>query len=645
MVMPNTVRHFYEFGTFRLDADRHRLLRDGHVVPLSPKAIEALLVLVRNPGKLLEREALMQAVWADTFVEDANLTVAVSHLRKALGQNGEPGEYIETIPRVGYRFVADVREVKEEPAPLVVEKHTLSRTVIEEELIHDEPHAEAKTEAIVVQPAIARRLPAFVRRPVTALLLAAMVLSALALGAILYFKGERTLTTPDRAAIMSIKSIAVLPPKPLSGEAENASLSLGVADALITRLGGLRKIVVRPTSAIVRYVDSNQDAVSAGRTLGVDAVLDGTLQRDNGRLRVTLRLISVANGAQLWTANFDEATSDIFKLQDSISRQVGETLFTNLSQDEKAFLTKQQTTNSEAYALYLKGNYFWKRRGMEVGKSFEYFRKAIELDPNFTEAYVELAAGYSVSFLPSPEAEALIEKALQLDNSSAEAHATFGFIRMFHHFDWVTAERELDRAIELNPNSITAHHWKGVYWSLRGRLDEAKAEMHRALDLDPQSLIVTSDIGQLHYFAHEYDQAIEYCNRALAIDSSFLNAHVYLRDIYQMKGMDQKFFDELMRTTSPGDRAKAQRIFAGAGRKGLLLLEVNDPDYAKTMGHMAWLSASLGDREKTLEYLNRVLQERGTGAFFLPFINVDPLYDFLRGDARFKEILHRMSLS
>jgi tetratricopeptide (TPR) repeat protein len=216
---------------------------------------------------------------------------------------------------------------------------------------------------------------------------------------------------------------------------------------------------------------------------------------------------------------------------------------------------------------------------------------------------------------------------------------------MFHHFDWVTAEKELDRAIELNPNSVTAHHWKGVYWSLRGRLDEAKAEMHRALDLDPQSLIVTADIGQLHYFAHEYDQAIEYCNRALAMDNSFIMAHVYLRDIYQMKGMDQEFFEELMRSASPGNGAKAQSIFAGAGRKGVLSAQVNDPNYARVIGHMAWLSASLGDREKTLVYLNRVLQERGTGAFFLPFINVDPLFDFLRGDPRFKEVLRRMGLT
>src|SRR5712691_11301686 len=164
--MPSNIRHFYEFGDFRLDADKHRLLRDGEVVPLSPKAVEALLVLVRNPGKPLEREALMQAVWADTFVEDANLTVAISHLRKALDQNGEPGEYIETVPRVGYRFVADVREVREEVAPLVVEKHTLSRTVIEEELVRDDPNELEKKEAIAVQP-ITRRLPFSLRRNAT----------------------------------------------------------------------------------------------------------------------------------------------------------------------------------------------------------------------------------------------------------------------------------------------------------------------------------------------------------------------------------------------------------------------------------------------------------------------------------------------
>ena len=518
--MRNSIKHFYEFGPFRLDAEKHRLMREGQPVPLPPKAMEALLVLARNPSKVLEREALMQAVWADSFVEDANLTVAISQLRKALGQIGETAEYIETIPRVGYRFVADVRDVIAQPAPLIVEKHTRSQTTIEEEVIDDE--SEKKTDVIVVRPPFTNRLPLSLSRTGSAVLLSLATLSVLGLGAMILFKSsERRGTIASSAPLVYVKSIAVLPPKALDSEAENASLSLGMADALITRLGSVRKLVVRPTSAVARYVGNNQDPVAAGRALNVEAVLDGSLQRDHGRMRVTLRLISVANGTQLWEGNFDEANADIFKLQDSVSQQVADALSLNLSPSEKALLTKQQTTNPEAYALYLKGNYYWSKRGVESAKSFEYFRKAIELDPNFAPAYVGLATVNATSFLPSPEAEALIDKALQLDNTSAEAHATYGFIRMFHHFDWATAERELDRAIELNPNSVTAHHWKGVYWSLRGRLDEAKAEMHRALDLDPQSLIVTADIGQLHYFAHEYDQAIEYCNRALAMDNSF----------------------------------------------------------------------------------------------------------------------------
>jgi len=512
--------------------------------------------------------------------------------------------------------------------------------VVEEEFVPDEASLPEKLDASTFPP-MTWLAPAFINQHATASILTVIAL-ALALGVLFYVRAERP--TSAHAAIASIRSIAVLPPKALTNDADSAPLSLGVADALITRLGGLRRVVVRPMSAIVRYADSNQDSVNAGHALGVDAVLEGTLQREGDRIRLTLRLLNVANGMQLWSGNFDEASSDIFKLEDSISQEVGATLFTNLSQDEKVLLTREQTTNPEAYALYLKGNYFWKRRAKDVDKSFEYFRKAIELDPNFAEAYVELAAADSTSVLPSPEADALIEKALQLDNSSSEAHATYGFIRMFHHFDWITAEQELDRAIELDPNSVTAHHWKGVYLSLRGRLNEAKAEMHRALDLDPQSLIVTADIGQLHYFAHEYDQATEYCKRALALDDTFFIAQVYLRDIYQMKGMDQEFFEELVRTAPPVDKEKAQRIFARAGRKGLLSLELNNPNYVRQTWHMAWLNASLGDKEKTLEYLNRTLQEQGAGAFLLPFINVDPLFDFLRDDPRFKEILRRMNL-
>jgi DNA-binding winged helix-turn-helix (wHTH) protein/TolB-like protein len=649
MAKPKPIGHFYEFLPFRLDAERHRLLRNGEPVHLSPKSIEALVVLVQNAGKLLEREALMHAVWADTFVEDANLTVAISHLRKALGQNGQTAEYIETIPRVGYRFVAEVREVTEQPAPLIVEKHTLSRTVIEEELLHDEP-GEEKTEAVVVQSRT-NILPLTFSRKATASLLSFATLAAVALGLIIYFRNsDRRTAIASGTPLVTIKSIAVLPLRSLSNESENASLSLGMADALITRLGALRKVIVRPTTSVSRYLDSNQDPIAAGQALGVDAVLEGSLQRDKGRTRVTLRLLDIARGIQLWGGNFDETDADVFKLQDTISQQVAEALFLNLTQNEKALLTKQQTTNAEAYAFYLKGDYFWNKRGSESSKSVEYLRKAIEIDPNFAQPYATLAAVEATQANFSPEAEALIDKALQLDNTLAEAHATYAFIRMFHHWDWETAERELDLAIELNPNSAVAHHWKGVYLSLRGRLDEAKLEMHKALDLDPLSLIIMADIGQLHYFAHEYDQALDYCNRALALDPEFWPADEYLFDIYRLKGMDQEalneFFNLYYRNSTHEARQRVREVFARGGLRAVFTQQLNSY-LTKNDGQRASIAVArfysrLGDNEHALYWLNSAVNEQGY--FWTAYIGVDPLYDPLRGDPRFQEILHRMNL-
>ena len=198
----------------------------------------------------------------------------------------------------------------------------------------------------------------------------------------------------------------------------------------------------------------------------MDAILEGTLQRDANGVRVTWRLIDTASGRQLWSRHFNEKAGDIFQLQDAVSKEVGEALFPDLSVNDKALLVKQQTTNAEAYAHYLKGNYFWNKRADAAGNSLSYYRRAIELDPNFAMAYAGLAAVHSTSENPSPEAEALIEKALQLDSTLSSAHATYGFIQMFHHWNWAESEQALDRAIQLDPNSATAHHWKGVYLSL-----------------------------------------------------------------------------------------------------------------------------------------------------------------------------------
>jgi len=648
--MRNHVRQFYEFGPFRLDPEKHRLLHLGEPVPLPPKAMEALVLLVQNPGKMLEREQLMQAVWKDSFVEDANLTVAISHLRKALNQIGETAEYIETIPRVGYRFVADVRDVSEELAPLIIEKRKYSQTTIEEELINDEPHS-AKVSGIVSPKQLPVAAPANAIRTQKILAWVGLaVLLTTAIAAMFYFRrGDGQ--SGGISSVAPIRSIAVLPPKAFNSEVEDASLSLGMADALITRLSSLRKLVVRPTSAVSRYVSGEQDSQLVGRALGVDAVLDGSLQRANGKIKVTLRLIQVDSGTQVWTGSYVESEADIFKLQDSISQQVAETLAPGLTQDEKTLLKKRSTENPEAYALYLKGNYYWSKRGDEAGHSAAYFRQAIELDPNFAQAYVGLASVDAVSSAPSTEAEILIEKALKLDNKSAEAHATYGFIRMFHHWDWAGAGRAFDYALELNPNSSLTHHWKGVYLSLLGRLGEAKAEMHRALELDPLSLIITADIGQLHYFAHEYDEAIVYCNRAVALDSNFEMAHMYLADIYYLKGMEYESGEEWVKVQSmkvrPEQLEEAKANLRRLGWRTVLrqaiqsLIDIEKAHPGVLAYQIAWAYLRLGDKEAALHWLEQAVEQR---LFLTPFANVDPVFDPLRGHPRFRNVVQRMGL-
>jgi DNA-binding winged helix-turn-helix (wHTH) protein/TolB-like protein len=646
--MPKRLKHFYEFGEFRLDEEKHRLIRQGQPIHLSPKSFEALVVLVKNAGTLLEREVLMQAVWRDTFVEDANLTVTISNLRKALGQNGEHSEYIETIPRVGYRFVADVRESYEEPKSLIIEKHTQSRTIIEEEFV---PETDPKeTQAIVVMPPKIA-LGAYINR--RRVLAASACMAILGFGSLVYFRaGNGRAAATNNSTLPAIKSMAVLPPRSLGDEPENVSQSLGIADALITRLASMHKVAVRPSSAVARYVGAEQDPISIGRSLAVEAVLDGTLQHAQGRLRVTLRLLNVSNGNQLWSGKLDESETDIFKLQDSISQLVGNALYPRLTRNEQALLIRQSTTNKEAYALYLQGNYFWNKRGSQAARSIEYFHKAIELDPNFAEAYVSLAA-VDATATGAAEAEALAEKALQLDPTSGDAHATLGFIKMFRYWDWPSAERELDRAIELNPDSAVAHHWKGVYLSIRGRLDEAKGEMHRALELDPLSLIIMTDIGQLHYFAHEYDQASDYCNRVLTFDPEFHDAHTYLIDIYRMKGMDSPALNEFARSYSLGVEAtRAQEaLFAREGLRGVFAAELqtqlkqfkSDGDQRNSWALLIGRSyCRLGDNEQALKWLAVAVEN--PQSFWTPYLNVDPLYDGVRNDSRFKQILNRLNL-
>ncbi|MDQ2922518.1 MAG: winged helix-turn-helix domain-containing protein [Acidobacteriota bacterium] len=644
--MPKHLKNFYEFGPFRLDPQKHRLLRDGERIHLSPKSVEALLVLVQNAGKMLEREALMQAVWTDTFVEDANLTVAISHLRKALGQNGETAEYIETIPRVGYRFVAEVRETIAESAPLILEKHTLSRTVIEEEDLSDA--TAAVSVAVTSKPVLritSTRTYVFV----------AAVLSVVTVGGIILTPRLMRSASPSEP---QIKSLAVLPFKVVGGDSGNDHEGVGMADVLITRLSNIREINVRPTSSVMAFDRPEQDSISAGRKLGVDAVLEGTIYRANNQARITARLVRISDQSPLWATQFEKPLQDEFRMQDDIAVQLVEALSLNLSGGEKNALTKRYSESSDAFELYLKGRYHWNKRNWEgMIESERLFRNAIERDPNFALAYVGLADRLATD-KSSSEASLAVQKALELDPNLAEAHATLGFINTFHEWKWREAEDSFKRSIQLNPGYATAHHWYATLLEIEGRNEEAKAQLRRALEIDPLSYNFLADLGQAYYFAHEYDQAKDYCRKALDIYPDFIFAHEYLSDIYLQTGdydaaVEERLIAKKIGLTfahMPGTQQdeleklldRNRQLYRTQGLKAFFTpnlvhtTEAGSPTYGEAKIH-----ALLGDKEEALRSLELAFQVKN---FAMPYVKVDPVFDKLHDEPRYQTILKKMNL-
>jgi len=651
--MPDSFTQLYAFGSFVLDLESHRLLREGQTVPLPPKALEALRVLLEQPGRVVGRAELMRAVWAEAFVEDANLTVAISQLRKALDQNGESVEYIETIPRVGYRFVGDVKQIREEQRrPVIMAKHTLSRTVIEEEEFPSE-----QNEVVAMESPATRSLPGALVTANRKTLLAAttVVVVVLVVIASLWTQlQERS----ARGANLPVRSIAVLPFKTVAMKSGEEHLGLGLADVLITRLSNIRELNVRPTSAVMAFDGQVQESISAGRKLNVDAVLEGTIYHANGRVRVTARLLRVGDQMPLWAGQFEKPLQDELKVQDEIALQLVDALSLSLSVTEKTALTKRFTENADAYQLYLKGRYHWNKRSHEgMIEAQRLFRNAIEKDPHFTLAYVGLADTLATSDARI-EAYSAVQKALELEPNLAEAHATLGFIKMFHEWGWGEAEIAYKKSIELNPGYATAYHWYATLLAIEGRNKEAKAAMRRALEINPLSHNFLADMGQLHYFDREYEEAKEYCRQALEIYPEFSFAHQYLYYAYLKTGEYDKAIEEMIslqrvngnydnqsaeqKRQSQTSFGKQREAFREGGINGFIRNRLADESHdVNRYYNNAMLYVYLGEKEKALNHLERACQGR---AFLSAFVKADPIFDSLRGEPRYHAVLNKMGL-
>jgi serine/threonine-protein kinase len=468
-----------------------------------------------------------------------------------------------------------------------------------------------------------------------------------------------TLATPSA----HVKTMAVLPLKVLGADSADEYLGVGLADALVTQIGRIPQIVVRPTAAVQKSAEMHgQDPLATGRELRVEAVLEGTAQRVDDDLRVTCRLLRVRDGAVLWSGKLDKKFADVFAIQDSISQEVAKALIQNLSEEDRKLLTERHTDNLEAFRAYLKGRYFWNKRTVAgLQQSLQYFRQAIDLDPTYASAYAGLADSYALGVwqeaLPQkeyiPRAKAAAIRALEIDETLGEPHASLGFVKLWYEWDFAGAESELRRAIELSPNYATAHHWYGEFLMLMGRFEEGLKELRLAQEADPLSVIINSDLGKLFYFARQMDQAIEQLQKTIELDSQFPVAHLFLAMAYQKKGMIDEAIAQLQKEASiPSSRTVFQfvlaYIYAQAGNSAEAqrilqeLQTVKSPAQFVPAFGIALIYVGLGEKEQAIEWLEKAVAEREP---FLIYLKVDPNFDSLRDHPRFASLLRRIGFT
>ncbi len=631
--MNNKHNNLREFGNCRLDVENRVLWCAEKPVQLPLKSVELLCLLVERGGEIVTKDEIWRTVWQDVFVEETNLTHNIYLLRKTFKDLGEK-DLIQTVPRRGYRFAGEVRPHSN--GELVIEKHTRTQTLIE-----------------IQEPFETRRKTEFLSLNRYRVAVSLAVLFSVVIG-ILGFSAYRN--NSNAASAGNIQSIAVLPFQMIDSNKDNENQGIGLADVLITRLSNIKEISVRPTSAVLGF--DHRDSIEFGRKLKTDAILEGTIYRLGEKVRVTARLVKVSDGRIVWNGQFERLKTDELRIQDEIALQVSSALALNLSGTEKNALTKSFTENADAFELYQKGRYEWNKRNWAgMLEAQKLFRGAIEKDPKFALAY----AGLADSLLTGdnlPEIEDAIQKALELDPNLAEIYATLGFYQTFHQWQWQAAENSFKRSIELNPNYATAHHWYAQVLTIQGRHEEAKAEMRRALEINPVSHNFLADLGQIYYFNREYGEAETYCRKSLEIFPDFSFAHSYLTDIYLQTGRNDEAVEEFIAASKAlgtfdnqsakrqqgmeNDFAETRKVYIDGGIKEFIgKIVKNAPQDANLAYFHAKSLALIGEKETTLERLEQAFTGRGFSTLFL---KADPVFDKIRNEPRFREILRKMNL-
>jgi len=644
---PSQVSQLIRFDNFELDLRAGELRKGGLRIRLQEQPLLILQTLLENPGEVVTRDELQKKIWpADTFVDfDHGLHAAVNRLRAALNDSADHPRYVETVARRGYRFIGRL-EIPQAGAPII---------------------------------AVGQAAPSLKSRPGlwnswTGVLAGFAI--AIGIGAILIAGDVYGLKTWlfGTAARHPFHSLAVLPLDNLTHDPKQDYFADEMTEELITQFSKLGDLKVISHTSVMQYKGTKKSLPEIARELHVDAVLEGAVQLEGDRVRITAQLVNGATDEHIWADNYDRELSNVLLLQSEVASDIAKQIDLRLTpQQQQRLHAEARPVNPDAYQAYLLGRYYWNMRTAEgLDKAGKYFADAIQKDPNFALAYSGQADYFAyLTVLGGPEvlkpsdamtqARAAAAKALQLDDGLAEAHASMGNILHNYDWNWTAAEREFKRAIELNPNYAMAHHLYAHLLIETGRTQESLAEAGRALELDPYSPFVNNGVARQYYLSRQYDKSIAQCKVGLQINPTYLPARIQLALNYEQTGKLTEAVSELEQASgvisgspAPGEHpidlpvlhTLLGHAYAVTGRKSEAINELNKLQAAANSryipaSYFAILWMGLGDKNQAFTWLNRGYQERSEHMLYL---GIEPLVDPLRSDPRFEALLRQIGI-
>ena len=628
------------FGAYEVSLQSGEVRKAGLRIRVQQQPMKLLEILLERPGEVVTREELRSRVWADESFGDFDqaVNIAIAKLRSALGDSADNPRFIETLPKRGYRFIADVSVVDADARPKRSE-------FAAGDLPATEPGDKLQGAGLAVAPK--RRL-----WPALRVIVALALVLGLPILAVWLFRSRGRAPT-------GIRSLAVLPLDNLSGDASQNYFADGMTDELIIDLAQISALRVISRTSVMVYKGARKPLPQIARELNVDAVVEGTVLRSGDQVRITAQLIEASTDKHLWSQSYEGELRDTLALQNRVARTIADQIRINLTPQEQAALKNVKVVNPEAYESYLKGRYFWNKRtanGLKV--ALAYFNQAIEEDPKYAQAYSGLADTYALLgdweygvLAPKeayPRAKAAASKALELDDTLSEAHASLASLGMFD-WDWQSAGKEFRRAIELNPGYATAHQWYAWNLNLLGRQSDAIAEMRKAESLDPLSLIISADMADVLFVARLYDESIQQSRKTLEMDPNFAVARFELGQVYLEKHMHNEAVAQLQKAVqlsegNPTFIANLARAYFASGKRSEAVKLLSDlkkrsnPSYSNA-SEIAVIYASLGDTDQAMNWLEKAYAER-----FNPGVLLRPGFDPLRSDSRFQNLVHRIGL-